>query len=314
MDTTFDITSYVKHIRKGEVVAFPTETVYGLGVDAWNPLAIYNIFEIKGRPADNPLIVHIANISTMQSLVQHIPSDVVKLIEHFWPGPLTIILPKVPRFPDIATANLDTVALRMPDHPLALGLIRRTGPLVAPSANKSGRPSPTHPSHIREDFGNNIKILDGGSTRVGLESTVLDCSQSRWQILRPGSIGCCEIQQVIDKEVLPFENSDMNSPRSPGQKYRHYAPEAKVEWLADDDNFNNDSTLYLLHSCSSLFNKDNIINFEDDFERMARQLYDLFRFADKKGFKKILIRYFSKEQSNNQWVIALQNRINKAIH
>ncbi|MEX0894887.1 MAG: L-threonylcarbamoyladenylate synthase, partial [Balneolaceae bacterium] len=161
-------------IQRGEVVAFPTETVYGLGADAHNPEAIQKIFKVKGRPADNPLIIHLANLQEVAEFALEVPKPARQLMEKCWPGPLTLIFKKKPGVPDTATAGLPTVALRIPDHPVALELLRQTGPLAAPSANRSGSPSPTKAEHVRRDFGDDFPVLDGGMSNIGLESTVLD--------------------------------------------------------------------------------------------------------------------------------------------
>jgi len=313
-----DFEKYVSIIKRGGVVAFPTETVYGLGADALNPRAIKKVFDIKGRPADNPLIVHISSPGEVENLVKSIPENVQLLMKHFWPGPLTIVLPGVARIPDIATAGLETVALRMPDHPLALKFLKRTGPLVAPSANKSGRPSPTKPEHVREDFGDEIVIIDGGATRVGLESTVLDCSQMPWQILRPGAIGPEEMEQIAGVKVNRFEeqsNQKAERPRSPGQKYRHYSPNANVRWMemSNESLFDQSGILYLVHSPGNVREKDHIINFQGDFEQMGRRLYDLFRYADLKGYKAVHVQPFTSQQKETAQGAALYNRISKAV-
>jgi L-threonylcarbamoyladenylate synthase len=174
MDRSFQ--KAVELIRAGDVVAIPTETVYGLAADAFNISAVKKTFEVKGRPPDNPLIVHISRTEQLDEIADEIPEDAFKLAETFWPGPLTLVLKKKPIVPDIVTGGLNTVAVRMPDHPLTRKLIEQTGPLTAPSANRSGRPSPTRPEHIREDFGSTVHILEGGSAKLGLESTVLDMS------------------------------------------------------------------------------------------------------------------------------------------
>lgn len=222
-------------IRKGQVVAFPTETVYGLGANALDGQAVNRIFEAKGRPNDNPLIVHISKIRDIESLVSGVPTRVYPLIETFWPGPLTIILKKSHRVPHETTAGLKTVAIRMPNHPIALALIEESGmPIAAPSANRSGRPSPTTAQHVLEDLSGTIPlILDGiHPCKVGLESTVLDMSGEVPTILRPGGITPDTLKEVlgdlqIDDSILkPL--GDGHPPKSPGMKYVHYAPRAQV--------------------------------------------------------------------------------------
>jgi L-threonylcarbamoyladenylate synthase len=240
----FDLTPYVTQIKNGEVVAFPTETVYGLGANAWNPTAIQKIFDTKGRPTDNPLIVHISAKKQLSQFAQSIPEEASKLIDAFWPGPLTIVLSKKPEVLDLITAGLQTVGLRMPDHPLALSFIEQAGPLVAPSANTSGKPSPTKAVHVLNDFGANFPVIDGGPTKVGLESTVVDLTSNIVTILRPGKIGRKELEDVLQTEVQYSTDSKMLVPKSPGQKYSHYQPNAKVYYMEPTEFLN--STLYLL--------------------------------------------------------------------
>lgn len=315
---------YVRAIQKGQLVAFPTETVYGLGADAFNPAAIEAVFNEKGRPADNPLIVHIAGMGMFHKVVAKCGEEVENLLASFWPGPLTVILPKSAQISPLVTGGLDTVAVRMPDHPLALELIKKTGPLVAPSANKSGRPSPTLPSHVRDDFGPELLILDGGPTRIGLESTVLSCVHTPWQILRPGIVSADAIQQIGNipvrhkkEEKEAKTNTTTEDVRSPGQKYRHYAPDATIAWLKPDqlpERFEQ-RTLYILHSTNlaKKQNKNNVVHFNSDLEKMATQLYQLFRYADRSGFKQIMIESFEQCSSENKWVEPLYNRIHKAM-
>jgi L-threonylcarbamoyladenylate synthase len=221
-------------LRKGGLVAFPTETVYGLGADATNGRAVARIFEAKGRPPDNPIIVHVSSRGQLSALVVSIPEEAEILMDAFWPGPLTIILPAGRGVPDVVTAGLTTVALRMPDHPVALALIKKAGvPVAAPSANKSGRPSPTTAEHVLQDLDGRIEaILDGGPAGVGVESTVLDLTSRVPMILRPGGITpeelrACLGEVEVDPDVISgCYNGD--SPRSPGMKYTHYAPRAPL--------------------------------------------------------------------------------------
>ncbi len=221
-------------LKDGGVVAFPTETVYGLGALATNPGAVEKIFEAKGRPGDNPLIVHIATMEMLKEIIDGpVPLEASLLAEEFWPGPLSMIFKKSKRIPDTVTAGLETVAVRMPSNPAALMLIKETGPIAAPSANRSGRPSPTTAKHVQDDLDGLIPlILDSGSSRVGLESTVLDLTSNPPRVLRPGGVTPTQIAEVIDEvevdgSVLrPLQEGEVA--RSPGMKYRHYAPEGKV--------------------------------------------------------------------------------------
>lgn len=214
-------------LGSGGIVAFPTETVYGLGANALSEKSVAKIYEAKGRPSDNPLIVHIAKKESLFELVRQVPDFLPALIERFWPGPLTIVLKKSSIVPDIITAGLDTVAVRMPSHPVALELIRLSGiPVAAPSANLSGRPSPTCAQHVIEDLDGRVDvIIDAGKCDVGLESTVLDLSSISPVILRPGGISFEELNEVIPLECGVTSNAT-SKPKAPGMKYTHYAPKA----------------------------------------------------------------------------------------
>ncbi len=218
-------------ILEGKLVAFPTETVYGLGADALNENAVRRIFEAKGRPADNPLIVHIADFNDLKKLAREVPREAKLLARRFWPGPLTLVLPKREDVPPVTTGGLDTVAVRMPAHEIALALIRASTPVAAPSANISGRPSPTLAEHVVEDFYGRIEcIIDGGETPLGVESTVIDLSSERPTLLRPGALPLEEIEKVIGPvEVHPaVKGKAVDLARAPGMKYRHYSPNARV--------------------------------------------------------------------------------------
>ena len=220
-------------INRGGVVVFPTETVYGIGVDALNDEAADKVFEAKGRPQDNPLIVHIASISELDGLAKRIPESAEKMAEKFWPGPLTMILYKKDVLSDKITAGLDTAAIRLPSNKIALALIRESGkPIAAPSANTSGKPSPTEAGHVIEDLMGKVDmIIDGGSTDIGLESSVVDMTGDIPVILRPGKITGEDITDVLGQcEYDPaiIKSDDRTVPKSPGQKYRHYSPKAKV--------------------------------------------------------------------------------------
>ncbi len=225
-------------LNQGQLVAFPTETVYGLGADALNADAVKKIYEAKGRPSDNPLIVHIAKASQLYDLVREIPSSAKPLMDAFWPGPLTLVFKKSHRVPHGITGGLDTVAVRMPRNPIALDLIERSGvPVAAPSANLSGRPSPTRARHVAEDLmGRVAYIIDGGSCAVGVESTVLDITSEIPVILRPGGITREMLEKVVGKvesdSVLEVKGDV--KPRSPGMKYRHYSPKAEMILIKGD--------------------------------------------------------------------------------
>lgn len=227
-------------IAAGELVAFPTETVYGLGGNALDPTASAKIYEAKGRPSDNPLIVHIAEFSDLEQIARAVPPEAKKLADAFWPGPLTLILPKKETVPDSTTGGMDTVAVRMPDHPVALALIRQSGCVIAaPSANTSGRPSPTRAAHVAEDMEGRIAmILDGGPVDIGIESTIVDLTEDVPMVLRPGYITADMLADVLGCRVRIdpglIAEDDETKPKAPGMKYRHYAPKANL-MIVDGD-------------------------------------------------------------------------------
>ncbi len=218
-------------LKNGGLVAFPTETVYGLGANAFDDVAVGSIFTAKGRPNDNPLIVHVASKEDVEELVESVSEKAKLVMDKFWPGPISIIMKKSDKIGDAVSAGLDTVAVRMPSHPVALALIKAAGvPVAAPSANTSGKPSPTSAKHVREDmYGKIDMIVDGGRCLVGVESTVLDLSGDEAVILRPGGITASMLESVIGKVKYSKQHvADENTPRCPGMKYRHYAPKASV--------------------------------------------------------------------------------------
>ena len=228
-------------LLSGGLVAFPTETVYGLGGNALDPEASRKIYAAKGRPSDNPLIVHVGRKEDIEPLVRGIPEDAERLMEAFWPGPLTIILPKSELVPPETTGGLQTVALRMPSHPFANAMLKTCGcPVAAPSANRSGRPSTTRFSHVLEDLRGRVDLLiDGGDVPIGVESTIIDLSGEAPTLLRPGRITIKELSAVIGpvrtdpavmNENIIAHTAEAARPKAPGMKYRHYAPKAAM-WV-----------------------------------------------------------------------------------
>jgi len=229
-------------LRNGGLVAFPTETVYGLGANALDEEAVKKVYAAKGRPSDNPMIVHISRASDIGQLTPFISPRMIKLIENFWPGPLTLVVAKKPGVPDVTTGGLDTVAVRMPDDKVALKLITLAGcPIAAPSANLSGKPSPTKASHVMDDLSGKIDaIICGEDCRVGIESTVLDVSGETATILRPGIITAEHLEAAIGEPVVldpallaknpdrSLDEADLPAPKAPGMKYKHYAPNAQM--------------------------------------------------------------------------------------
>ncbi len=215
-------------IRGGGIVAFPTETVYGLGANGYNPLAVARIFEVKRRPSFDPLILHVADPADVRKLVKEIPSSAKKLIERFWPGPVTVVLLKEENIPDIVTAGLPSIAVRMPDHPMALSLIKESKcPIAAPSANPFGYLSPTTAGHVREQLGDQVDlILDGGPCTVGVESTIVSFLDGKPKLLRPGGVSLEEIESAIGEvEIRPIQE---DRPSAPGMLSRHYAPRTPI--------------------------------------------------------------------------------------
>ncbi|MHB8646746.1 MAG: L-threonylcarbamoyladenylate synthase [Thermomicrobiales bacterium] len=229
-----DIAQAVAILRNGGLVAFPTETVYGLGADARNPAAIRRLFAAKGRPADHPVIVHLASADALPAWAGRVPPDAQRLADAFWPGPLTIVLPRQPDVLDLVTGGQETVALRVPSHPVARALLMAFGDgIVAPSANRFGRLSPTRADHVRAELGDAVDlILDGGSTDVGVESTIVDLSGDHPVLLRPGGISPAQLVAVLG---APPDTPDASSPRASGTLPSHYAPRTPLDVIQPDD-------------------------------------------------------------------------------
>ncbi|RYX82966.1 threonylcarbamoyl-AMP synthase [bacterium] len=229
--TPDNIALAASRLQNGELVAFPTETVYGFGANALDSQAVEQIYITKGRPSYNPLIVHVASLEEARKLASRWPENAQKLAETFWPGPLTLVVPKAPEIPGIISAGLETVALRVPAHPVALELLRATGlPLAAPSANKSGEVSPSRAQHVTQSLGEDIWVLDGGSCEVGIESTVVDVSGNDVAVLRPGTLSRRQIEKVVGPLVEANDSPEAEGAprRSPGTLEKHYAPRARV--------------------------------------------------------------------------------------
>lgn len=316
-------------IQSGELIAFPTETVYGLGADGLNEEAVKKIFQVKGRPQDNPLILHIENMEMLKELVEGDLSKAKDLIDKFWPGPLTLVLKKSKIVPEIITAGLDTVAIRMPNNEIALEIIKISNrPIAAPSANISGRPSPTDAKTCMEDLEGKIPlIIDGGNTLVGLESTVLDITEEVPTILRPGAITLEDIQEilpnvVVDKGIL----KSGEKPKSPGQKYKHYAPKAEAYLISGSSDEEKESKIYeflkknkekkvSLMVTSELYNKIDNLNLEiidlgsrDNLEKIASEIFRSLRTLDKNHVDVILCEEITKEGIG----LAIMNRLEKS--
>lgn len=311
-------------IRANEVVAFPTETVYGLGANAYSEAAVAKIFQAKGRPNDNPLIVHIANLEQLNKLVKEIPDHAQALMKAFWPGPLTIIFPKGEGIAENVTAGLSTVAVRMPDHPVALSLINEAKlPLAAPSANISGKPSPTTADHVYEDLnGKIIGIVDAGATGVGVESTVIDCTSAIPMILRPGGVTQEQLEKVIGPVLIdPALVEEGQAPKSPGIKYKHYAPKAKLILVAGSPTFLQNQVVLAREEGQKvgvLTTVENIAAYQAEvvlpcgskhnLTTIAQQLYEVLRKFDQYDLDVIYSEIFSEEGIGK----AIMNRLVKA--
>lgn len=312
-------------LSQNEVVAFPTETVYGLGANAHSDEAVEKIYKAKGRPSDNPLIVHIGHQEDLWKLTNEIPDAARLLIKAYWPGPLTLIFKaKNHAVSPLVTAGLSTVAVRMPDHPVALSLLKKAGlPIAAPSANSSGKPSPTTAAHVTADLDGLIAgIVDGGSTGVGVESTVLDCTGEVPVILRPGGISREQIEKVIgpvDKDAA-VENPHA-VPKSPGMKYRHYSPEAPLvltygtrEWRQSLIDEKRDAGLRVgvlaTEESAACYEADKVVicGRRAEPETVARELYHSLRSFDEAGLDLILSETFPDEGVGE----AVMNRLEKA--
>lgn len=311
-------------LKAGETVAFPTETVYGLGADATNSEAVAKIFQAKGRPQDNPLIAHVATKEQLFQLVEAVPSYVEKLIDTFSPGPITYVLPSNGTCADNVTAGLTTVGVRIPSHPVALKLLKACNiPIAAPSANLSGKPSPTTAEHVWDDLHGKIAgLVDGGPTGVGLESTVIDCTQDIPIILRPGGISLEELEEVVGKVMMDpalQSASATEKPKAPGMKYKHYAPEVPM-WLIEGGSEKIQETYNQLKAegkrVGVLANRnilekltvDEKISLGESLEEVASNLYDGLR-KFKQGDVDIILCDTYPEIGIGQ---AVMNRLRKA--
>ncbi|MDD3168359.1 MAG: L-threonylcarbamoyladenylate synthase [Eubacteriales bacterium] len=307
----------------GGLVAFPTETVYGLGANAMDRTAVVKIFEAKGRPGDNPLIVHIARASNIGELTPVLTPVIIRLIDNFWPGPLTIVLKKKPDVPDVTTGGLDTVAIRMPDDPVALELINKAGcPIAAPSANISGRPSPTRGEHVVTDLEGKVDaILIGSDCRIGIESTVLDMTGDVPTILRPGIITAENIEAVIGGKVAmdpalnqrkdpSGEEGENFTPKAPGMKYTHYAPKAEMTIIEGQIDRVKKEIERLKGLNERLGLKVGVILFEEkEFIEAAHDFFARLRDLDSEGVDLILAGALSEQDGVG---FAVMNRMLKS--
>lgn len=311
----------VKLIGAGELVAFPTETVYGLGAIATNEKAVKSVYAAKGRPSDNPLIVTVSDEAMVSDYAKEIPERAQKLMKHFWPGPLTILLFVKPNaLPKAVTGGLDTVAFRCPDDKLTHDLISKLGyPIVGPSANTSTKPSPTTAQHVYHDLNGKIAgIIDGGPTRVGLESTIIDLSVETPVVLRPGEITPQELSEVLGEKVLinSGQVKDQDVPKAPGMKYRHYAPSEPVIIVDDTSDFakiefNEHTGVAALDSVLVGLNvsEQNKYSLGKNLVDADHNLFGALRyFDDKQSIDQIYVQGFSGSEAT----LAYMNRLNKA--
>ncbi|MCC6857545.1 MAG: threonylcarbamoyl-AMP synthase [Bryobacterales bacterium] len=295
-------------IRAGKLVAFPTETVYGLGANALDERAVAAIFRAKGRPATSPLIVHVCSLEMARGLARRWPESAQQLAERFWPGPLTLVVPKETRIPPLVTANLDTVGLRMPAHPLALELIRRAGvPVAAPSANRFSELSPTTAEHVRRSLGESVDlILDGGPTTVGLESTVLSLAGDP-ELLRPGMVSREEIEAVIGKVRLGGHAGE-GPHRSPGLHRKHYSPATPLLLVREGRLPASGRGAYVWIATPAAGARS--VPMPPDSRNYARALYDTLHRLDREGFDWIAVEAPPEEP---EWA-AVNDRLRRASH
>lgn len=291
-------------LKNGGIVAIPTETVYGLAANALNALAVEKIFEAKGRPQDNPLIVHVQSIDDIPPLVDKVDERLASLAEKFWPGPLTVIMKKSASVPDAVTAGLDTVAIRMPSHPAAREIIKACGfPLAAPSANASGRPSPTRAEHVKEDLDGRIDaIVDGGECAVGVESTVITLATDPPTLLRPGGVTPEELEEVLGEirisHAVYEKLAEGEKASSPGMKYKHYAPKAQVTLIKGSfEKYERFLKAHKEEICAVCFEGegkffDKYIEYgnANNSSAQAHNIFDVLREVDAKGYKKAFVR------------------------
>lgn len=300
-----------RFIREGGTVAFPTETVYGLGADVFNEFAIAKIFAAKQRPADNPLIAHVGDVSQIIRLTDSIPKHAQAFIDVFFPGPLTLVMPKADDVPSIATAGLDTIGVRMPAGSVTHGFLEACGtPVVAPSANVSGRPSPTDWRSVLEDLEGKIAcVLKGEPSRVGLESTVVDCTEDVPVVLRPGAVSIEQLQEIVPG-TRPFAVLDDGPAKSPGMRHKHYSPKANVI-LIDPADVRQASACR--KSCAFIGlstppEDSSVTMIVDSAEEYARELFGFFRLCDRKGIATILCETVPEEGIG----AALMDRLRRA--
>ena len=314
--TEAELESALRSLRAGELVAFPTETVYGLGADASNPAAVRRIFEVKGRPAHHPVIVHLSGIEQLHDWSREVPQAALRLAERFWPGPLTLVLPRAADLSDVVTGGQDTVALRVPSHPMAQQLLAAfQGGIAAPSANRYGRLSPTRAEHVREELGAAVSVvLDGGECQIGLESTIVAFQGRQARLLRPGAITAAQIRQIVGELGV---GADEASPRVPGSTSAHYAPvtpliivpagqiDSRAEALSAGGR-----RVAVLAWRAPLASHVSVtwINAGRRAQQYGHDLYDHLRVLDKSGCRRILVQDVPEAEA---WA-AIRDRLRRA--
>lgn len=305
---TFDPIEAAGYVKRGGIVAFPTETVYGLGANVFDATAVGRIFEAKMRPADNPLIAHVSDISQIGRLAPTVTESAKKLIEAFFPGPLTVVLERSGEVPDVATAGLDTIGVRMPRFEIAHRFLEACGvPVVAPSANLSGKPSPTTWQAVHEDLGGRIDcILQGDPTEIGLESTVVDCTSDHPVLLRLGSVSLSDLREVVP-DIREVGSDDPATVRSPGLRHRHYSPRAHVVLIGDDKGLptTENSAFIGLHRPSAGVRLAKICS---SVEEYASSVFEFFRECDRRGIETVYCELVSGEGIG----AALNDRLRRA--
>jgi L-threonylcarbamoyladenylate synthase len=302
--TQAEIDSAVEALRDGELVAFPTETVYGLGANAANPVAVRKVFDLKGRPPSHPVIVHIDDVKYLHRWVREVAPAAQKLADAYWPGPLTLVLPRAAGVHDIVTGGQDTVAVRIPSHPMALQLLTAFGGgIAAPSANRYGRLSPTRAEHVRDEFGDAVKeILDGGESKIGLESTIVSCIDGTLRLLRPGGITLSALRRIAGDVLVGAEHS---SPRVPGSTVAHYSPltpltlvpGGELDALADSLSEGGQRIAVLAQRLPlKTYQYVTWINAGKRADVYARDLYANLRTLDKAGCARILVQEVPQDE------------------
>ncbi len=307
-----EIIQAAKVIKQGGLVAFPTETVYGLGANALNPPAVAKIFEAKARPSFDPLIVHIARIENIQILTENIDERVYKLADKFWPGPLTIVLPKSKIVPDIVTSGLNSVGIRMPNNPIALDLINHAEcPIAAPSANKFGRISPTKAQHVKKQLPNIDCILDGGSTAIGIESTVITLHKDGFVILRQGIITKEELEKVIPQSVQIIDKNELSA--SPGNIKSHYSPNKPLYILGEHSkNFDTKNAAFLSFGSNPIteFKHIEYLSDKGDLYEAAANLFEKLHKLEESDYDFIIAEPIPESGIG----IAIMDRLRKAAY